>query len=290
MCTDSNENPLTFALGDHLDAVTEIIIAASRQSLDWFRQPPTGDGALQVDNKLAGTATGAASSPRFHFDPVTEADRAVEDALRSALTERFPHHEIHGEEAGISGQGPYRWVIDPIDGTRAFISGNPLWGTLVGLRSGDNMLAGWLHNPVLEETYIGCAEGSVMRDRHGSHELQVRGGESLAEAIVLCTHPDMFAPGPEQDAFSRLSDAVRMVRYGGDCMNFAYLAAGYCDLVVENDLQPYDIAALIPIIEGAGGVITDVHGAVPLEGGFVVAAGSAAIHAAALDCLGEFNL
>ncbi len=264
-----------------LDEVTALVREASRCSLDWFRRP------MDVINKLADRAGPSEDGHAAPFDPVTAADRAVEDALRASLTERFPGHEILGEERGLSGDGDWRWIIDPIDGTRAFITGQPMWGTLLGLRHLDTMVAGWLHNPVLDQTYIGSALGATVIDRGESSPIRTRQGIDLAHAIVLCTHPDMFAPGNEAEAFGRLDRATRMVRYSGDCMNFALLASGFADLVVENHLQSYDIAALIPIVERAGGVITALDGSSPIEGGFVVAGATPGLHAAALAVLGS---
>lgn len=269
----------------HIDDVTAMVRTAGDLALAWFRQP------LAVTNKLAAMSTGTAgldadgaASP---FDPVTEADRAVEDALRTSLAARFPHHEILGEEAGLTGSGDHRWIIDPIDGTRAFITGQPLWGTLLGLRHGDVVLAGWLHNPVLGETYVGAATTATMTTIAAATTttLHTRDTTDLSDAIVLSTHPDMFAPGHEAEGFARLDRVTRMVRYSGDCMNYAYLASGTADLVVENGLASYDIAALIPIVRGAGGVITSLDGGNPVDGGYVVAAATSQLHAAALDVL-----
>ncbi len=264
-----------------IDAITSIVQQASDLALAWFRQP------LEVANKLAGATIrpDAAVSDAAPFDPVTEADRAVEDALRSALAARFPDHEILGEERGLTGHGQHRWIIDPIDGTRAFITGQPLWGTLLGLRYEDRMLAGWLHNPVLRETYVGSVNGSFRITSAGIEPIMTSAVTDLDQAVVLCTHPDLFAPGPESDAFARLGRATKMVRYSGDCMNYALLASGFGDLVVENQLQSYDIAALIPIIEHAGGVITSLDGGSAIDGGYVVAAANPQLHAAAIAVL-----
>ncbi|MEZ5229865.1 MAG: inositol monophosphatase family protein [Acidimicrobiales bacterium] len=171
-----------------IDAVTSMVQEASNLALRWFRQP------LDVVNKLAGErAVGTDAAP---FDPVTEADRAVEDALRTALTDRFPDHEVLGEERGLTGSGDHRWIIDPIDGTRAFITGQPLWGTLLGLRHGDAMLAGWLHNPVLGETYVGSEAGSFRISTDGAVRIATSSVTRLDQAVVLCTHPDLFARAP----------------------------------------------------------------------------------------------
>ncbi|MDH4278751.1 MAG: hypothetical protein OEW83_11795 [Acidimicrobiia bacterium] len=269
---------------DLFDATTRLIVESSRTALDWFRpgaRPgPRRGTALAVDNKRAAG-----------FDPVTEADRAVERLIRDGLADLFPGHAITGEEFGISGDGRYRWFIDPVDGTRAFVTGQPMWGTLVGLTVDGEPVAGWMHLPVLDETYIGVDGATRLlppADADGHREivpLSTTGTTSPAEAMLLCTHPSMFAPGPELERFEALADTVKMVRFGGDCMNYGLLASGDADLVVENQLQTYDILPLIPIITGAGGVVTDLQGRPPHDGGYVVAAATPELHAAALATL-----
>ncbi len=260
---------LDFDISEHLDEVTEMVRAASDRSLDWYRRID------DVDNKAS---TG--------FDPVTEADRAVEADLRERIGARFPDHAILGEEFGTTGSGPHRWTIDPIDGTRAFITGQPMWGTLLGFQVDGEPVAGWLHIPVLGETYIGHDEcrfmsGTEIRSVHVSKTTEI------ADAIVLCTHPTMFAPGQQAEAFARVADAVKMVRYSGDCVNFGLLAMGLVDSVIENGLQPYDIVPLIPIIRSAGGLVTDLDGNAPLDGGYVVASATEALHRKTLAMLSE---
>ncbi len=266
-------------LAQHLDAVTDLVRRASDQSLRWYRQLD------HVDNKRAADG-------RAGFDPVTEADRAVEAELRDALASRFPDHQIVGEEFGTSGDGPVRWTIDPIDGTRAFIIGQPMWGTLLGLQIDEQPVAGWMHLPVLSETFVGVgntddAEILPSWTRHhtaaGIQTVSVGPTQLLDDAIVLCTHPEMFAHGPEADAFARVAHQARMVRYSGDCLNYGLLAMGLADAVIENGLAPYDIVPLIPIVEGAGGIVTDRAGDRPVDGGFVVASATAVLHQAILD-------
>ncbi len=255
------------------DGVTALVRTASRRSLDWYRQP------LTIENKLTEG-----------FDPVTVADRAVEDELRAALAARFPTHTIFGEERGETGPASrFRWTIDPIDGTRAFMTGQPMWGTLCGLQIDDEPVAGWMHQPVLDETHVATpAGGQVLFGPPGKGEvrpLRCSGLTDLGAATLLCTHPDMFARGPEADGFARLAAATRLVRYSGDCVNYGLLAAGHADLVVENDLAPYDILALIPIVRAAGAVIATPDGATPLAGGCVIAAASQDLFDAARDLL-----
>lgn len=270
---------------DLLDETTRLIVESSRTALDWFR-PGIRPGrelnaGLSVDNKLTAG-----------FDPVTEADRAVERLIRDGLSDLFPDHAITGEEFGVTGDAPYRWYVDPIDGTRAFVTGQPMWGTLVGLTVDGRPVAGWMHLPVLDETYVGTGTGTSLllpagvADDRAAVALATTTTTSPADAMLLCTHPSMFAPGPELERFEALGESVRMVRFGGDCMNYGLLASGDADLVVENQLQTYDILPLIPIITGAGGVVTDLRGDLPVAGGYVVAAATPELHAAVLAVLG----
>ena len=244
----------------HADAVTAAVRAASRRSLRWYRK------TVAVENKEAEG-----------FDPVTEADRAVEDELRASLGKLFDDHTIFGEERGESGPNSrHRWTIDPIDGTRAFISGQPMWGTLCGLQLDGEPIAGWMHQPVLDETHIATPSGGsvIFGDPASGVSRPLRASDTteLGDAILLCTHPEMFAPGPQADGFARLADSVRLVRYSGDCVNYGLLAAGHVDLVVENQLAPYDILALIPIVRASGAIIASPTGETPVEGGYVIAA------------------
>ncbi len=260
---------MSFSIDDHRDDITTLVRTASRGSLDWYRQP------LAVENKLDQG-----------FDPVTEADRAVEDEIRAGLEQRFAGHAIMGEERGETGSGPYRWVIDPIDGTRAFISGQPMWGTLVGFQIDGQPVAGWMHQPVLDETFVATPSGGWLTRNGETHSPHTSRVTELGDAIVLCTHPEMFVSEREREGFARIDRAARLLRYSGDCVNYGLLAAGHADLVVESHLEPYDIIPLIPIVEAAGGVITDIFGRVPLDGGYVIAAATRELHEATLAIVG----
>jgi histidinol phosphatase-like enzyme (inositol monophosphatase family) len=219
------------------------------------------------------------------FDPVTNADRAIERVLRAAIAERYPRHGIVAEEEGErAGKDDYTWYIDPIDGTRAFMTGSPLWGTLIGLVHRQKILFGLLAQPVLEEVFFGGPSGSWLIKAERRERLRTRAGKSLATAALASTHPDMFG-GERARAFRALADRCLLTRFGGDCYNYAMLAAGYLDLVVESQLKPYDIVPLVPILEGAGCIVTDWQGRPPLAGGDIVAAGSRELHEAALELL-----
>jgi myo-inositol-1(or 4)-monophosphatase len=233
-----------------------------------FRQPIT------VENKGA-----------TKFDPVTNADRAIERVLRAAVVARYPDHGIVAEEEGERAPGgDYTWFIDPIDGTRAFMTGSPLWGTLIGLTRKGKPLFGVLAQPVLEEVFFGGPSGSWLIKADGRERLRSRQCSSLETAVLASTHPDMFA-GSKAAAFRALAARCLLHRFGGDCYNYAMLAAGHLDLVVESQLKPYDIVPLIPILEGAGCLVTDWRGGAPLKGGDVVAAATRDLHRAALAVL-----
>jgi len=219
------------------------------------------------------------------FDPVTEADREAEQAIRRLIREEFPDHGILGEEHGLENEASrLRWIIDPIDGTRSFISGMPLWGTLVGLTDGGNAVAGMMSQPFIGEFFFAADSQSTYAGPDGTRSLSTRGTVDLAEATLCTTTPALFS-GRKRKIYDELESRVRLARYGTDCYAYAMLAAGNIDLVVEAGLQPYDIVALIPIIEMAGGVITTWDGGPAEEGGDIIAAATPELHEAARQML-----
>jgi myo-inositol-1(or 4)-monophosphatase len=220
-----------------------------------------------------------------HFDPVTEADRAAELIIRQRIQAMFPTHGIRGEEHGThAGDGIHEWIIDPIDGTRAFVCGLPTWGTLIGFAKNGRAVLGAMNQPYVGERFMGDGARAWMTHAGTTRKLVTRPCAHLADAALATTSPRLFT-GKDADAFARIESGVRHCRFGTDCYAYALLAAGQIDLVVEAGLQSYDIAALIPIIEGAGGVVTTWDGGNALEGGRIVAAGDARLHAAALERL-----
>ena len=242
---------------------------AGAVALRYFRQP------LEVENKLTEGS----------FDPVTCADRAVEAFLREELGRRFPGFGIIGEEDGVTpGDSDINWVIDPIDGTKAFISGFPTWGILLGLQQGDQVLAGLMHQPVTGELFYGSTAGAFLQRstllQQGGETvaIQTRQNTHLKDALLYCTHESMFANEDNLARFRLVAAQARLQRFGGDCYSYCMLALGQIDLVIEDTLQPYDIVPLIPIVEAAGGVITDAQGNSPVAGGFVVAAANKQLH------------
>lgn len=221
------------------------------------------------------------------FDPVTAADKGAERIIAKALKQRFPDHGIVGEEYGRrEGAGRFRWVIDPIDGTKGFILGLPTWGTLIGLLDGDRPRLGLMSQPFTRERFWSAETASYLSvGGEKPKKLKTRECPDLASAMLSTTHPDLFAAGAEAEAFQRIKSATRMTRYGGDCYAYCLLAAGHIDLVVEAGLKPHDIVALIPIIERAGGVITTWDGKPAIHGGRILACGDPTLHAKAMKVL-----
>ncbi|HEX3700772.1 MAG TPA: histidinol-phosphatase [Phenylobacterium sp.] len=199
---------------------------------------------------------------RWAFDPVTEADKGAERAIRQAVAERFPEHGFVGEEYGEDRpDAEFVWVLDPVDGTRAFIAGLPLWCTLIGLRFQGRPVLGSIGQSYLDELYIGHAGGSRLISRGGSRPLKVRPCPKLTEAIIATTDPEMCFTGAERGAWTQVRAAAKLARLGCDAYAYAMVAAGTLDLVLEAGLAAWDIEAAIPLLEGAGGLVTDWRGA-----------------------------
>jgi len=253
--SDQIQNCLEFAI----DAAVE----SGRIARQYFRSP------LLIGNKAAEGS----------FDPVTEADKAIEAYIRARISESFPEYGIVGEEQGEKiGKASRTWFIDPIDGTGGYMIGSPMWGTLLGLRDADNLVLGLMHQPLMQETYIGSENGAYIVDRNGKQEICTSDTQDIADAVLCCTHQSMFTNANDRQAFERVSDACKLVRLGTDCWGYTLLAQGFVDIVIENGLKPYDAVPLIPIVEAAGGLMTDWHGNKAVEGGRVVAAANAELH------------
>ncbi len=224
------------------------------------------------------------------FDPVTEADRAAEAIMRRMIEENFPAHGVIGEEFGAkNATADYVWVLDPIDGTKSFISGLPVWGTLIGLQHGGRPCYGMMHQPFTREHFFGDGNSATWRglDHQGKpaeRKLRTRACEDLAQATLMTTHPALLTP-ETRAPFARVEEKVRLSRYGGDCYAYCMVAAGHVDLVIESGLNAYDICALVPIVEGAGGVVTDWSGGSAANGGAIIAAGDRRLHEQVLKIL-----
>jgi myo-inositol-1(or 4)-monophosphatase len=253
--------------------VDELATVSGEAILPFFRT------SLGVEDK--GSAAG--------FDPVTAADRAAEVSMRTLIKRNFPAHGVVGEEYGNEGaDAEYVWVLDPIDGTKSFISGLPIWGSLIGLTRNGVAVFGMMHQPFVRERFTGDGRAAQYRGPAGARALRARPCATLGDAVLFTTSPRMMNAA-DREAFGRVEAAVKLSRYGGDCYPYCMVAAGHVDLVIESGLKPHDIVALIPIIEGAGGVITTWEGASAVKGGRIIAAGDKRVHQAALTMLSAQN-
>jgi histidinol phosphatase-like enzyme (inositol monophosphatase family) len=224
---------------------------------------------------------------KLDASPVTIADREAERVMRELIRERYPEHGIAGEEFGSEGAGAELvWHLDPIDGTKSFVGGRPLFGTLIGLSVRGRPVLGIIDQCILHERWQGLAgQGTLWNGAPA----RVRACARLDQATLYATSPLMFAAGAERAAFERVQQAVRYPLFGGDCYAYGLLALGFADLVIEAGLKHHDFMALVPVVEGAGGTMTDWDGR-PLtasSGGRVLAAGDPGVHRAALELLGS---
>ena len=220
-----------------------------------------------------------------NFDPVTAADHAAETVMRALIRRTFPDHGIIGEEYGNDrADAEYVWVLDPIDGTKSFIAGMPTWGTLIGLLRNGEPVYGMMNQPFTRERFYGDGGAARYRGPAGERALMVRPCERLADAVLFTTSP-LLMNAADRAIFARAEQKVRLSRYGGDCYSYCMVAAGHVDLLIETELKPHDVLPLIPIIRGAGGIITSWEGGNPNAGGRVVVAGDKRVHTAALELL-----
>lgn len=220
-----------------------------------------------------------------HFDPVTVADRACEKAMRDILARRRPQDAVLGEEyAATTGSSGLTWVLDPIDGTRGYLSGTPTWGVLISVADATGPLYGLIDQPYIQERFEGGFGQAAVNGPMGVSPLKTRAPRALGQAILLSTFPEI-GTNAEAEAFRRVAGKVRLTRYGMDCYGYALLAAGQVDLVIEAGLQTYDVQAPIAVIEAAGGIVTNWQGGPAHHGGQVLAAANKDIHAAAMALL-----
>lgn len=250
-------------LGRLADAAADAIMPHFRASID-------------IDDKRQG---------ENGFDPVTIADRDAEAAMRQLIADRFPDHGIIGEEYGPEREdADYVWVLDPIDGTRSFISGLPVWGTLIGLLKDGQPILGMMAQHFTGERFAGDGSHAWYSGPGGAKELSTRPCVALEAATIFTTSPAIFNSA-DRALYDRIETATRFARYGLDCYAYCMVAAGHADIVMEADLHIYDIAALIPILEGAGGGVSDWDGGSAAGGGRVVAVGDRRLHAKILERL-----
>ena len=262
--------PLSHDLQTELLSVAHAMADAARPiAMRYFRSH-----GQDIENKLTGD-----------FDPVTVADRAIERAMRDILAARRPDDAILGEEYGQSdGSSGLTWVLDPIDGTRGYISGTPTWGVLIAVGGAAGPQIGIIDQPFIEERFVGTPDGGEWHYRDGVKPLNVRPCDDLASAILFTTFPEVGTPN-ERQAFERVRDRVQLTRYGTDCYAYGLVAAGQVDLVIEAGLNAYDIQGPMAVVQAAGGIVTDWDGGPVHKGGRAIAAGDARMHAAALELL-----
>ncbi len=212
------------------------------------------------------------------FDPVTVADKGAERAMRELIKLQYPEHGILGEEYGTEhGDAQHVWVLDPIDGTRSFITGIPLWSTLIGLKTAGEPALGMMSQPFTRERFAGDTKTACYQGPTGEMALHTSSCDSLASARLFTTSPRIIT-GPESKAYDRVEAQVQLARYGTDSYSYCMVAMGQADIVIETDLQPYDIMALVPIVTGAGGCMTTWTGGSPREGGSIVASAYPRLH------------
>ena len=258
-----------FEAQDLISTAAELAAAARLATLQHFRS----DG-LTADNKEVA-----------RFDPVTVADRLSETRMREILARRRPQDGILGEEfAPVAGTSGLTWVLDPIDGTRGYLSGTPTWGVLISVRDETGPIYGLIDQPYIQERFEGGLGRAEVNGPMGRRALKTRASRALSDAILFTTFPEVGTP-EEGAAFRRVAPKARLVRYGMDCYAYALIAAGQIDLVIEAGLQAYDVQAPIAVIEAAGGIVTDWQGRPVHDGGQVLAAANKDIHAEALALL-----
>jgi histidinol phosphatase-like enzyme (inositol monophosphatase family) len=254
---------------DIIATANEMANAGRPIALKYFRT-----NAQSVENKLTDG-----------FDPVTIADKEIELAFRKVLAQRRPNDGVLGEEFDdIASKSGLTWVLDPIDGTRGFISGTPTWGMLIGLYDGTNVVYGMIDQPYTQERFVGGFGAAHIENRDGKNALGVRECASIEQAVLFSTMPDI-GNADEIAAFDRVSAHCKLTRFGMDCYAYGLLAAGQIDLVIEAQLNPYDIQGPLAVVQGAGGIVTNWHGGSAAMGGQVIAASDARVHAAAMALL-----
>ncbi len=252
-----------------LDVANALADAARPIALKYFRS-----SGQNLENKLDEG-----------FDPVTIADKAIEREMRDILAKRRPDDGILGEEyENINGVSGFTWVLDPIDGTRGFISGTPTWGVLIAVDAGEGPVLGVIDQPYTGERFIGGFGTASMTRGQQTYDLVVRKCADVSDAIVFTTFPEVGTDA-EGAAFKRVAGQAKLTRYGMDCYAYALLASGQIDLVIEAGLNAYDIQGPIAVIEAAGGIVTDWQGNPAHQGGQVIAASDKRIHAQAIELL-----
>lgn len=231
------------------------------------------------------TSQGIENKLKSGFDPVTIADKEIELAMRDILKRKRPNDSILGEEfADVSGTSEFTWVLDPIDGTKGYMSGTPTWGVLIAVNAGAGPVLGIIDQPYTGERFIGAVNKSQFIRSNITSNLFVRRCSDISDAVLFSTMPDIGTP-TETQAFNRVMQRTKLSRFGMDCYAYALLAAGQIDLVIEAGLNAFDIQAPIAVIENAGGIVTNWQGGPAYMGGQVIAAGDPIVHKQALEIL-----
>ena len=254
---------------DFSSFVNELASLSGETILPFFRT------SLSIADKSGGTS----------FDPVTAADHAAETAMRNLIHRTFPDHGIIGEELGNERvDADYVWVLDPIDGTKSFISGMPAWGTLIALLRTGEPVFGMMNQPFIKERFSGDGGRAHYQGPAGERDLRTRACASLSDAVLFTTSP-LLMNGADRARYAKVEKMARLSRYGGDCYAYCMLAAGHLDLIIETELNSYDVAALVPIVTGAGGIMTTWEGEPAHRGGRIIAAGDPRVHDATMKLL-----
>jgi myo-inositol-1(or 4)-monophosphatase len=249
----------------------QLAIASGEVIMPYFRTP------LEAINK----------GEKAKYDPVTEADKAGEAAIRKLINKHYPTHGIIGEEYGSENENAeFVWVLDPIDGTKAFICGFPVWGTLIGLLHNGKAVFGMMHQPFTKELFWGDGKQAFSDIQGKESRLKVNPCLDVKNAILSTTSPLLFKEN-DLKSYKRVENAAKFTRFGGDCYAYAMLAAGQLDMTVEAGLAPYDIVAHIPILQGAGGIITTWDGKEAENGGKILATNSQKLHEEVMGLLTE---
>lgn len=256
------------SLGATRQFAIDAAVAGGRVTLDYFRKK------IPVTNKESHA-----------FDPVTVADRACEEVIRARIRKEYPDHAIRGEEYGEEGDGEWVWIIDPIDGTRGFICGFLHWGVLLGLLHKEKPVLGVMVQPFTGEVFVGDGQSAHWLHAGETTVMETRNTSALSESIFATTHPRLFTEPLEQAVLERMESEVLLDRYGGDCYHYASLAQGQIDIVIENQLKPWDILPLVPIVRSAGGKLTNWFGGEDLSAGQVVASANEALHSEVLSVI-----
>ena len=258
--------------GELVSLAKRVALVGGEQALHYFRNKN-----LDIKNKDVD-----------RFDPVTEADSMAEEAMRNLISKIRPSDSIFGEEMGVTeGESAFTWILDPIDGTRAFLSGAPVWTVLVSVSDGKTPFLGVINQPFTKEVFTGGLGVSELTQNGFAVETCTRQCDGLSNAILFTTFPEIGTE-LERRAFNTVSDKVKLTRYGMDAYAFALLAMGQIDIVIEAGLKSYDVSAPIAVIEAAGGIVTDWAGGSASVGGQVLACGDRHIHTEILKILSNF--